>query len=295
MPYVTKPIYLSKLSNFLNNSTIAYMGSESKEYQVTTFSIPKMDCPSEEGLIRMAMENAPGLNHLEFDLGKRELKVFHKSEAVLLLEKLTPLHLGAQIIKTDRVSEIPEFSLQEDEARVLKTLLFINAAMFIVEIVLGCIAQSTGLIADSLDMFADAAVYGISLYAVGKTAKIKSQAATLSGYAQLFLALAALLEVLRRFYFGSEPLGGLMIGVSLLALVANVSCLLLLMKHRKGEVHMQASWIFSTNDVVANLGVIIAGVFVTTFKSPIPDLVIGLIISSVVLNGAIRILRLARK
>jgi Co/Zn/Cd efflux system component len=86
----------------------------------------------------------------------------------------------------------------------------------------------------------------------------------------------------------------LMVSVGLAALVANVSCLVLIAKHRKGGVHMRASWIFSTNDVIANLGVIVSGGLVRLLGTRIPDLAIGAIISSIVVRGGIRILREAR-
>lgn len=180
------------------------------------------------------------------------------------------------------------------QASVLKILLVINATMFLVESTTGIIAQSTGLIADSLDMFADAAVYGIGLYAVGRSAAHKAKAAFGSGVFQCLLGVGVVLEVIRRFVEGSEPLSPLMIAIGGLALVANLSCLALLSKHREGEVHMRASWIFSTNDVLANLGVIIAGVLVAYFESPLPDLIIGSIVSALVLRGGIRIITDAR-
>jgi len=85
-----------------------------------------------------------------------------------------------------------------------------------------------------------------------------------------------------------------MVAVASVALFANVVCLLLLAKHRQGEVHMRATWIFSRNDVIANVGVIVAGALVALLQSPIPDLVIGMLIACVVLNGGIQILREGR-
>ncbi|MGE3975383.1 MAG: cation diffusion facilitator family transporter [Bdellovibrionales bacterium] len=265
----------------------------------TVFSIPKMDCPSEEGLIRMALEKSSKIKNLKFDLKNRELTIIHEESDQTLLNLLTPLGFGAvikassEVLKSDEV----EVNLEPDtatEAKTLKILLLINAGMFLIEIVLGLVAQSTGLISDSLDMFADAAVYGVSLYAVGKTLKLKQKAARISGYMQLLLAVFAFSEVVRRFIYGSEPESSLMIGVAILALIANVSCLFLIYKHREGEVHMKASWIFSTNDVLANIGVIVAGVIVRFTGSALPDLVIGFIIAFIVLSGAIRILRLSK-
>lgn len=181
-----------------------------------------------------------------------------------------------------------------EEARVLWVLLAINASMFLIEVGAGWVAESTGLIADSLDMLADAGVYAISLVAVGRAGRTKTNAALASGVFQMLLAMGVLGEVTRRFLLGSEPWSALMIGIALLALAANVTCLALLSKHRHGEVHMRASWIFSTNDVIANLGVIGAGALVAATGSRLPDLVIGVIIAGVVLRGGVRIVKDAR-
>jgi cation diffusion facilitator family transporter len=180
------------------------------------------------------------------------------------------------------------------ESKVLWQLLAINAVMFLLEFVIGWLAQSTGLIADSLDMLADAGVYGIGLYAVGRSLRAKTHAASVSGILQIALATLVVVDVLRRYVVGSEPFAGLMMGVSLLALAANLACLALLAKHRDGEVHMRASWIFSTNDVLANLGVILAGALVYFTGSRTPDLIIGLIIALLVARGGVQILREAR-
>ena len=131
------------------------------------------------------------------------------------------------------------------EAHTLKLLLAINALMFGVEILAGWWAQSAGLLADALDMLADAAVYGLALYAVGHASARQRRAAQFSGWLQLTLALGMLAEVARRVFFGAAPLGDAMMGVAVLALLANVACLLLIRRHRHGGAHMQASFIFS--------------------------------------------------
>lgn len=177
-----------------------------------------------------------------------------------------------------------------EERRTLWLVLVINAFMFVFELTLGLIAESTGLIADSLDMLADASVYAISLYAVGRHVRVQARAATLSGLSQIVLALLVLAEVLRRFVEGSDPASMLMMGVGVVALVANTVCLILIAKHRDGGVHMRASLIFSKNDVIANVGIILAGLLVWLLESRYPDLVIGCIISLVVLRGGVLIL-----
>ena len=167
--------------------------------------------------------------------------------------------------------------------------------MFLAEIILGFIAESTALIADSLDMLADAAVYGISLYAVGRQPLAKVTAARLSGISQIVLGGLVALDILRRLVFGSEPESLIMIVVGVFALAANSVCLKLISRHKDGEVHMRASWIFSKNDLIANLGVILAGILVATTGSRIPDLVIGVAVATVVLRGGFLIFQDARR
>ena len=266
---------------------------------VSEYRVPKMDCPSEEGMIRLVLDGIdPGVL-LEFDLTHRKVRVFHHDNAALIEQRIRSVGLGAELEKTlpvaaedlSRAQEAADIGAQQ-EAGILKWLLAINAVMFAVEFIVGWMAQSTGLISDSLDMFADAAVYAVALYAVGRSVRTKLRAAHFSGWLQLTLALGALTEVARRFVFGSEPVSALMMGFGLVALVANVYCLMLIAKNRNSGAHMRASWIFSANDVIANVGVILAGALVALTGSRYPDLVIGLIIGAVVLIGAFRILRL---
>ena len=182
----------------------------------------------------------------------------------------------------------------QSQRQVLYWLLGINATMFVIEMGIGLFADSTALIADSLDMLADAVVYGVALYAIGKSLLHKANAARISGYFQMALGLLIIIDIVRRSIYGSEPVSGLMMSMGAIALVANVICLVIIRKEKNDEVHMRASWIFSANDVIANLGVIFAGVLVFWLDSRWPDLIIGVIVSCVVLRGAKMILKDAK-
>ena len=153
-----------------------------------------------------------------------------------------------------------------------------------------------GLVADSLDMLADSFVYGISLFAVGGTLLKKKRIAKIAGYFQITLAIVGFAEVLRRF-FGDEKLPDFstMIIVSIFALIANGICLYISQKSKsKEETHMKASLIFTSNDVIINLGVIIAGLLVNWLSSNTPDLIIGTVVFVLVIQGAFRILKLSK-
>ena len=276
-------------------------GSEASEASgnwISVYTVPKMDCPSEERMIRLALNGFEDIRGLSFDLSDRRLKVVHDGEAEPITAKLATLGLGASLQETtaadpESIKALGGTAISaEQESGTLRWLLGINAVLFVVEMTAGLIAHSTGLIAESLDNFADAAVYGLALYAVGHSVKMQVRAAHLAGVLQLILAVGVLAEVVRRFVFGSEPESLVMMGIAFIALIANTTSLLLISKHREGGAHMKASWIFSANDVVINLGVITAGALVAWTGSNYPDLIIGSIAGIIVLNGARRILAL---
>ena len=260
----------------------------------TTFEVPTMDCTGEEHLIRMALFGVPGVRRIDADLSARHVTVVHEGTADEVLTALRPLNLNARLLSTDEPSELDAVPTPTwaEEARTLKIVLSLNATMCAAEALGAILADSSALLADSLDMFADAAVYGIALFGVHNARATQMKAARISGVFQVLLALGALAEVVRRAVSGSEPDAAFMVVVALAALAVNVGCMWLLARHRHGGAHMKASWIFTTNDVIANIGVIVAAGLVRLLNSNVPDLIVATVISFVVLNGAVRILRL---
>lgn len=181
------------------------------------------------------------------------------------------------------------------ERKILTIALALNATMAVVGGIAGWIGQSTGLLADALDMLSDATAYAIGLVAIGRTASFKANAATLSGIALLLLGLGVLFEVGRRVVYGAEPASGWMIGTAIVSFIVNMSVLRMLAPLKSGEVHLRATWIFTRADIVANVGVVAAGVLVFWLRSPIPDYVIGTLIGLYVVKEAGEILVEARR
>ncbi len=261
----------------------------------STFHISKMDCPSEESLIRMKLDGLSTIKSLVFDIENRKLSVFHSEKTPEIEQRLKELNLGADHKETIIVQQEDFIDNTSVQSKLLWTVLIINFAFFILEITTGFISKSMGLVADSLDMLADALVYGLSLWAVGSTVIRKKKVAKLSGYFQLALALLGLSEVIRRFIsFEEVPDFQTMIIVSILALIANSVCLYLLQKSKSNEAHMKATMIFTSNDIIINTGVILAGIFVLLTQSKYPDLIIGAIVFLIVVRGAFRILKLGK-
>jgi cation diffusion facilitator family transporter len=181
------------------------------------------------------------------------------------------------------------------ERRVLRIALVLNAAMFIIGVIAGIVAQSTSLIADALDMLADASAYTIALTAVGRSARFKAGAASVSGSVLLVLGLGVLIDVVRRVFFGSAPESLIMISVACLSLAVNATVLRMLGRFREGEIHLRATWIFTRVDVIANIGVIASGLLVSLTGSRYPDLVVGTAIGVYVIKEAFEILGEARE
>ncbi|CAM5529980.1 Zinc transporter ZitB [Mycolicibacterium aubagnense] len=194
--------------------------------------------------------------------------------------------------------EESEIQLDASNAAERKTLLWvlgINFLQVIVAGLVGVIADSTGLLGAALDNLGDAGVYAVSIYAVGRTIVAKVRVARLSGILLIVLGLALLVEVLRRFFAGAEPIGLAMIVTAIANAATNLLCLRLLRSHRDQGVHLKASWIFTTNDMLANAGIVVSGAAVMFFRSALPDLIIGLVVVGIVLKGGWDILKEARE
>lgn len=264
--------------------------------QKTTFNIAKMDCPSEEQIIRMKLADLPSIISLDFDIANRKLIVYHSDRYDLIFQRLDSLNFDTSLLEsvTDTEDNLKtDNSMQE--RRLLWQVLFINLLFFALELIAGFMASSMGLVADSLDMLADSIVYALALFAVGGTMILKKNIAKVAGYFQLILAALGFIEVLRRVNgMDGIPEFTTMIYVSILALIGNGLCLYLLQKSKSNDAHMKASMIFTSNDVIVNLGVIIAGGLVYITNTLYPDLVVGTIVFLMVGRGAFQILKLSK-
>lgn len=243
----------------------------------------------------MKLQKFDEIKSLEFDIANRKLTVHHIAESQPILSALETLNLDTTLISTEENTIEIEAGTSSMQRKLLWTVLIINFLFFGLEMLFGIFSNSMGLVADSLDMLADSIVYALALFAVGGTIARKNNIAKFAGYFQILLAVIGFIEVVRRF-IGVEKMPDFqtMIVVSVLALIANVICLYLLQKGKSKEAHMQASMIFTSNDVIINSGVILAGLLVNWLNSGYPDLIIGAIVFVIVAKGAYRILQLAK-
>jgi Co/Zn/Cd efflux system component len=189
-----------------------------------------------------------------------------------------------------KLHELERIALHRDIRRVLVVVLLLNALMFVVEFGAGLVAQSASLMADSIDMLGDAAVYGLSLFALGRSLRWRAGAALVKGGFILFLGLGVIAEILAKLAWGVPPSSGLMLIVGAMALVANLSCLALLWPYRAHDVNLASTFACSRNDVVANIGVLAAAWLVSMTASAWPDIVVATGIAILFVRSALNVI-----
>lgn len=175
--------------------------------------------------------------------------------------------------------------------RVLVAVLVINLVLFAGEFSIGAWIRSSGLQADSLDSLGDALVYALSLYAVGRSMRWRAGAALLKGVIQALFGIAVLIEVARRLLGDATPTAPVMAATAAVALVANLSCFLLLNRYRDRDINLRSAWLCSRNDLVSNAGVIVAAGAVAWVDNGIPDALIGALIALLFLRTSFTVLR----
>lgn len=189
----------------------------------------------------------------------------------------------------DKSTEV--LRLRGQHAHVLKIVLAINGAMFLLEFAAGLWTRSTALLADSLDMLGDASVYVFSLCVIGRGRLWEARAAFFKGTLMLAFGLFVAGEAIRKAIGGLVPMAEGMAAVGMAALAANAACMILLLQHRTADLNMRSTWLCSRNDVIANAGVLLAAGAVAVFDSRWPDLLAGGVIGTLFLSSAISVLR----
>jgi len=183
---------------------------------------------------------------------------------------------------------------QTKQKSVLRQVLLWNLALFAGLGMAGWMADSSALLANAIDNGSDAAVYLLSYLAIDRRASWKRGAAAASGVMLLLFAVAVIVDVVRRWLYGAEPLGPVMMLLALIAAGINLWCLRLLRRIRSSDINMKAAETFSFNDFISNGSVIVAGALVLWLGSPWPDLVAGAIIAVVAAAGGVEILKSVR-
>ncbi len=178
-----------------------------------------------------------------------------------------------------------------EQRKILWAVLALNVLLAIAFLIAGLSADSSALIANGLDNASDGIVYIITLLALNRPPVWKRAAARVSGVLLFLFAVGILFDAGRRFHGDPEPLGYPMMVMAVVAATVNALCVWLLWKIQDAEVDVRAAKTFSTNDFMANAGVLVGGGLVLWTGQAWPDLVVGLAVAAIALKGAISILQ----
>ena len=178
--------------------------------------------------------------------------------------------------------------------KVLQIVLTINAVMFLVEGVAGTLAHSTSLMADALDMFGDALVYGLSIYVITSDSRKQASASMVKGLFMLFLGIVVLGEAVYKVLNPIIPDASTIGIIGAIALMANLVCFFMLYTHREDNLNMSSTWLCSRNDLIANVGVLFAGLLTYILASRWPDIIVGVLIAGLFLKSAIHVIGQAK-
>jgi Co/Zn/Cd efflux system component len=179
--------------------------------------------------------------------------------------------------------------------KALWIVVLLNICMGIIEMTVGFIASSQSLKADALDFLGDGIITFVGLLSIGWSAKARSRTALLQGYFLAGLGVCVLLNAFYRFASQVLPEADMMGGIGFIALGVNVAAVLVIRPYREGDASTRAIWLFSRNDALNNIAVMVAAGLVALTQTAWPDLIVAIIIAGVFLHSAYDIIKHARE
>lgn len=185
----------------------------------------------------------------------------------------------------------------------MRWVLGITAVFMVAEVVGGILSNSLALLADAGHMFTDVGALGLSLLAMRlaqrppsptKTygyVRLEILAALINGAALLFIAVVILREAWERFRVPPEVDGPLMLGVAVAGLGVNLTGALLLHRHAGESLNVKGAYLHVLGDLLGSVGAITAGIIILTTGWMTVDPIVSLIIATLILLGAWRLVR----
>lgn len=264
------------------------------------YRVTGMDCSSCAAKIEGAARKVAGVQDVRVSIASQEMTLRLDESAAALPEiERTVTGLGYKLARLDADDDddkIPDLShVTPAYKRALWIVVLLNAGYGVIEIVGGFVAGSQALKADALDFLGDGLISFLGLMAVGWGLAARAKAALLQGIFLGLLGLGVLIVTAYRVLVVHQPEAELMGILGLIALGVNVAAAVVLIPHRHGDANARAVWLFSRNDAIGNIAVVIAALAVAGTRTPWPDLVVAVIIAGLFMQSSFSIIRDARK
>lgn len=283
------------------------MSTQATEGAQVRYHVTGMDCTSCVAKIEKAARGVPGVKDVKVSLASQVMTIdvedpgrqLPEVESVVTAQGYRLSRIDAprasEAASDDDDDRIPDLShVTPAYKRALWTVVLLNVGYGIVEVVGSFLADSQALQADSLDFLGDGLISFLGLIAVGWGLAARARAALIQGLFLGALGLGVLGATAYRVLVLQQPEASLMGGFAAVALVVNVLAAVVLLPHRQGDANVRAVWLFSRNDAIGNLAVVIAAGLVWWTATPWPDLVVALIVAGLFLQSSWSIIRDAR-
>lgn len=267
------------------------------------YHITGMDCPSCAAKIEGVVRKIEGVAEVKVSIAS-QIMTLEVDDSIIRLPMMENAitGLGYQL---DRVGELKVEGLDDDKIpdlshvtsaykRALWIVVLLNAGYGIIEIGGSILSRSQALQADSLDFIGDGLISFLGLIAIGWGLAARAKAALLQGIFLALLGCGVIVSTCYRVFVEHEPQTLLMGSFAIFAFIVNVLAAIILIPHRRGDANMRAVWLFSRNDAIGNLAVVVAAAFVWWFKNPWPDLIVAFAVAALFLQSAWTIIRDAR-
>ena len=175
--------------------------------------------------------------------------------------------------------------------RALWIVVLLNVGYGLVEMIGGFLADSQALKADALDFLGDGSITFLGLLAIGWGLKLRARSALAQGIFLGVMGVGVLVYTVYRTQVLQTPEVGLMGVLGFVALLINVIAVIILIPHKKGDANVRAVWLFSRNDALGNILVVVAAGFVFWTNTSWPDLIAAGIIASLFLQSSWSIIK----
>lgn len=270
------------------------------ESDTVRYDVTGMDCADCVAKIEKTARSVPGVDGVKVSLTSQTLTLRNPDPDALPAVEQAVTALGYQLDRQDApdgqdgAGESRRTVTSPAYRRALWIVILLNVGYGLIEIVGGFLSDSQALKADALDFVGDGVISFLGLLAFGWRPVWRSRAALIQGLFLAALGLGVLGNTVYRLIVQTEPEAGLMSLFGFIALLVNVAAALVLLPHRAGDANVRAVWLFSRNDAIGNLAVVIAAGLVAVTGTAWPDLVVAFVIAGLFLQSAWSIITDAR-
>lgn len=269
-------------------------------FQTVRYRVTGMDCPSCATHVERAARDVPGVDQVKISIASQIMTLSVDDPAARLPRvEQAVTNLGYQLDRLgaedgDEAEQPGAAHLTPGYRRALWTVVLLNIGYGIIAMIGGFLAASQALKADALDFIGDGLITLLGLLAIGWSVRWRARSAMIQGLFLGVLGLSVLGTTAYRAVVLKQPEADLMSIFGAIALAVNVAAAFALVPHRHGDANVRAVWLFSRNDAIGNLAVVIAAGFVAWTGTPWPDLIVAVVIAGLFLHSAWSIIRDAR-